>query len=553
MRCPSLAACVAACLLAGLAGGAGAAEEQTRVDETVVGQSGIATDGPALLEFFRKRCSSSADEARMKTLVRQLGDDEYEVREKATQQLAALGPLAVPLLRQALHESDIEVVRRAEACLREIETGHSAAVVGAAARLVGVRKPDGAVAVLLDYLPFADDDSVAEEVRGALTVLALHDGRPDPLLIAALSDKRPARRGGAAVALWRAGAEDQKPAIRKLLDDPEASVRLRVGLALAEGRQREAFPVLIALLDQLPPSQTWEIEEVLYRVAEGKTPVLTGTGDAARREFRQAWAKWWTEHGAATDLARVAPPKPLGYTMVILLDKGKLLELDQAKKVRWEIDGLQFPLDAQYLPNDHVLVAEQGGNLVTERTLKGEVVWKKEIIEPVAAQRLPNGNTFIACRNQLAEVDAKGNEVFTHRMRPNELVMRAQRQLNGEIALVTSSNTTGETQFARLDAEGRPLFTFPVQIATFGGRIEALPGGRVLIPEMNLNRVVEYDNQGKIIWEASVEQPIVATRLPNGHTLVTSMTQQRAVELDRQGKEVWEYRQDTRVTRAWRR
>ena len=71
--------------------------------------------------------------------------------------------------------------------------------------------------------------------------------------------------------------------------------------------------------------------------------------------------------------------------------------------------------------------------------------------------------------------------------------------------------------------------------------------------EMNLNRVVEYDPQGRIVWEIAVEQPIVATRLPDGNTLVTSMNQLRAVELDRAGRQVWEFRSTTRVTRAWRR
>jgi hypothetical protein len=42
-------------------------------------------------------------------------------------------------------------------------------------------------------------------------------------------------------------------------------------------------------------------------------------------------------------------------------------------------------------------------------------------------------------------------------------------------------------------------------------------------------------------------------RLSNGHTLITSMSEHRAVEVDRDGKEVWEYRQNTRVTRAFRR
>jgi hypothetical protein len=31
------------------------------------------------------------------------------------------------------------------------------------------------------------------------------------------------------------------------------------------------------------------------------------------------------------------------------------------------------------------------------------------------------------------------------------------------------------------------------------------------------------------------------------------MTQHRAVELNRAGKEVWQFKQDTRVTRAFRR
>jgi hypothetical protein len=73
------------------------------------------------------------------------------------------------------------------------------------------------------------------------------------------------------------------------------------------------------------------------------------------------------------------------------------------------------------------------------------------------------------------------------------------------------------------------------------------------MPEAGNNRVVELDKSAAVVWEVAAEQPIAAVRLPNGHTLITSMSEHRAVEVDRDGKEVWEYRQNTRVTRAFRR
>jgi outer membrane protein assembly factor BamB len=105
----------------------------------------------------------------------------------------------------------------------------------------------------------------------------------------------------------------------------------------------------------------------------------------------------------------------------------------------------------------------------------------------------------------------------------------------------------------RLDASGKEVQSFPVYVHTSGGRIDVLPNGHVLIPELRNNRVMEYDTDGKVVWQVPFDQPIAAVRLANGDTLVTSYNQQRAVELDRTGKEVWEYKTDTRVTRAFRR
>ena len=52
-----------------------------------------------------------------------------------------------------------------------------------AARVAALRKPPGAVEVLLAYLPFCDDESLLPEVQLALNANAYDDGKPAPALV----------------------------------------------------------------------------------------------------------------------------------------------------------------------------------------------------------------------------------------------------------------------------------------------------------------------------------------------------------------------------------
>src|SRR6266540_3616034 len=49
-----------------------------------------------------------------------------------------------------------------------------------------------------------------------------------------------------------------RPAVRKLLADPDLAVRLRVAVALACAADRQAVPVLIDLLADLPGEHRWQ-------------------------------------------------------------------------------------------------------------------------------------------------------------------------------------------------------------------------------------------------------------------------------------------------------
>src|SRR5262249_1080189 len=134
--------------------------------------------------------------------------------------------------------------------------------------------PAKAIAVLLAYVPFADDDSVEDEVLGALSVLSVRGERTDPQFAAALADPLAPRRAAAGYVLGRAGTPDQPREVRRLLDDPAPEVRFRAAQGLLAAGDRAAVPVLIDLLGKAPDAWRWRVEEALQRLAAGRAPQL---------------------------------------------------------------------------------------------------------------------------------------------------------------------------------------------------------------------------------------------------------------------------------------
>jgi hypothetical protein len=173
-------------------------------DEQVLKAARVGVGGPALLEFLRKKAPDPARVRKVRDLIRQLGADEFEAREKAVEGLVAQGVQALPLLQEATRSPDAEVARRARECLRRIGPLDDRQVVAAAVRLVAWRKPAGAAEALLGALAGADE-GLAREIKAALAELAAEEGRPGGALARALEDKDPVRRAAAAAALGKDG------------------------------------------------------------------------------------------------------------------------------------------------------------------------------------------------------------------------------------------------------------------------------------------------------------------------------------------------------------
>ncbi len=513
------------------------------------------TDGPALLAEFRKHTLTPQREEQVRATVRRLGDSSYFERERAADELVAVGTAALPELRQAVKSTDPEVARRAQACVQRLERGEANPLPTAAARLVALRRPEGAAEALLGYVPFAEGDSLSAEVITALAAVAVRDGKPDPAVLAALDDKMPARRAAAAEALCRAASGVYAAAALKLLQDADATVRLRAASALAAARRRDAVPVLIDLLGAPPREQAAQAQEILAQLAGDKAPPAPAEEtDAARRKYRAAWAAWWKADGDKADLSRLTSSQTLlGYTMIVLVDNnglGRVVELGRDGKPRWEITGLLYPVDAYVLPGGgRVLVTEYNGRKVTERDLKGNVVWEKTNLpsQVVNAQRLANGNTFIACTNRLVEVDRTGKEVWTY-ARPGNDIAAAVRAPNGQTTVLTNNTCL------RLDAAGKEVKSFAMNAGgSWTSRLDLLPRGHVLLALTATNKVGEFDADGKMVWSTDAPQVTTATRLANGNTLVASHQGQRVYEINREGKTVWEHKDTLHPFRARRR
>jgi HEAT repeat protein len=301
MTAPWLAVCV---LLLLVARGEGAPAGDPG-DEKLLREAGVAADGPGLLAFLRRRTFTAEDEKRAVALVGQLGDASYERRQQASEGLEALGPVAAPLLRRAVNDTDPEVRRRARACLEVVESGRDAVLAGAAVRLLAVRAPEGAPAALLRFLPWAGDEAVEEDVLLALAALS-PPGRPHPVVVAARADPAPLCRAAAALVVGRAGTEAQRVAVKRLLADGDSRVRLRAAQGLLAARNKDGLPALLDLLTTGPEDVAGRAEGLLAEVAGAAAPRgHLGSDDRQRRACRDAWEGWWKAQGDKLDLAKL--------------------------------------------------------------------------------------------------------------------------------------------------------------------------------------------------------------------------------------------------------
>jgi HEAT repeat protein len=556
-----------ALLITGVPGRSGRALGATPVDpdQRDLRQAGIATDTASLLRFLRQRSADTADPGQVPELIRQLGERSFTKRERAARLLVALGRPALPALRQAQRDADAERARRAARCIRQIEDDNYWRLPLPAVRRLVARKPPEAVSALLGYLPFAPDDETAEEIWYGLDALAVRGGNLEPALVRALSDAVPVRRAAAACIAGHRGSAEQRAAVRRLLTDADATVRLRAAQGLLAAREAAGVPALIELLNQPELEIAWQAEELLHWVAgEGAPDAVVGSGPAARRRCREAWRAWWRGRKANPDVRTAGQNgwRPGLYLVVLNTPRGKP-GWDQANRLalygcdgrpRWQIGGLKTASGAAMLPGGQFLIGEWRQASISEADSDGKVTRRIVIPWPPNASRfvtscgrLPNGNTVLTGSDCVAEISPAGKLVHAHCLaRPgvevtpeclawlrNGCGLWAMPEKGQLVSLATVEVGSGR------EVERVPLpHPFPLRD---GLRACALRGGRYLIT--GDNRVCEIDGTGKTVWLYSRLSCGGLIRLRTGGTLVMTPLGRgmwRNAEVDRAGKIVWQ-------------
>lgn len=508
-------------------------------DVKTLQQAGLEADGRSLLRYLRARMLTREDRDQVEQLIRQLGDESFAARERASAALAGHGVASVNLLRRATTDPDAEIARRAERCLREIEKVPSPSVASAAVRQIGKLKPEGAADVLLGFFPNADDPLTADEVRAALAKVVMPAGVPDPAALKALDNSAPLIRGAAGEALIRAGYHDA----RRLMSDADPVVRLRVLLAVVtHEHDKSALEPLIGLLDELPPGEAWLIEDLLNRLAGDSAPAVGLGQDAdSRRRCRDAWVAWWRGAASGIDLTRIDGASSLkGITLMVQVDArpitGRVYEVNGAGEILWKIENLQMPTDAVKVGSDRVLIAEYTLQRVSLRELNGTTVWTVQCTMPQTLQALPNGHFLIATRSHVSEYDGKQKEVF-NLARIQADVVSAVKDRNGHYIVLTRSGVC-----LCFDGQKNELRRFNADPPGSFGGLQVLTNGNIVIA--HANGLSEFDAEGRRkAWSVKMHGQFTSVqRLPNGHTIATSLTQRRMIEYSREGKEVAEIR-----------
>jgi hypothetical protein len=179
-------------------------------------------------------------------------------------------------------------------------------------------------------------------------------------------------------------------------------------------------------------------------------------------------------------------------------------------------DLLSTPVQCTFLPNDHVLITDQGNNRIIEVTLFKKIVWQypgsntnpsDQLNSPNSAELLENGHILISDENNSRALEVTRNDVI--------------------VATLTAGGTVNTLAFA-----------------------SRLPDGDTLLTDAGNSRIVEVDKNDKVVWQyltntdpLSIAEPLPtrAVRLRNGDTLISDQFNNRVIRINAAGKILMSY------------
>jgi len=159
---------------------------------------------------------------------------------------------------------------------------------------------------------------------------------------------------------------------------------------------------------------------------------------------------------------------------------------------------------------------------------------------------LPNGNVVFSCMSGAGMVDKSGKSLWWYPA-PRGTEIHSCQWLGDDRVLMMRNGNPAKAMIINVKT-GAVLrsVTIPTPVTGTHGQfrhIRMTAAGTLLVPHLGEGKVVEYDLDGKVLWQVESKSPWHAVRLNNGNTLIAGDWSRYVREVDHAGNTVWEVTQ----------
>jgi hypothetical protein len=195
-----------------------------------------------------------------------------------------------------------------------------------------------------------------------------------------------------------------------------------------------------------------------------------------------------------------------------------------------------------------ILVADHSIHKVLKITDDGKLLWEADNNNGHDVQLLKNGDVLVNCPPGVREYSPEGKIVWEVGKDIVGGAESAQRLDNGHTVIADN----GKHRVIEIDENKKIVWSFDVpnsneRKSPTMRQVRRLENGNTLICASTLDKVIEVSPEGKTVWEYALPFPYLATRLANGNTLISSGDGYGSpqgffvIEVDKGGKTVWKY------------
>jgi len=189
---------------------------------------------------------------------------------------------------------------------------------------------------------------------------------------------------------------------------------------------------------------------------------------------------------------------------------------------------------------------------------QGEAVWTAPRVKARDGFVLANGNILIAWGDEVVEFDKDKKPVWRYKKDPsNKEIGTAQRLANGNTMIVELG---GNPRLIEVKPDGELAVSITLKPETNNAHMQTrmarkIENGNYLVPHLLAFAVKEYTPQGKVVntFKTDTEAfggkkakhwPFTAIRTPDGTTVVGCTYGNRVVEFDKDGKVIWDLKNE---------